>query len=318
MDAPERVLYRVGALMSAKEGKTASSGGALQRSSDASASASIQAEPPTSGTFSRDPRQLVKALVYALLLVNFVQYILIDIDVARHTMHSGWKWHDWTAAFATTLDETAWFVLLVLLELETYVLSDEAFTPVRVWLMQIVRLICILFIGHAVLAFGKDLVELSRSSDLAVVDPCELAGRDLSFARNLDYVEIETDTCASIEAAPPLVLFDQAQLVTDRSGMRIEWELAWADFIEVVVWLAILALIEIRVRLQDRGITAGAAFRFARVLTPSLYGVLWVIAAYWAFRGHWVYTWDEALWILGFMAIGANLSQWRDEIEAAA
>ena len=309
-------FFREATLTSGQGAKTAGPDGALHGSSGARARAPIHAEPAASGAFFRDPRQLVKALVYGLLLVNFVQYILIDIDVARHTMHSGWKWHDWTAAFATTLDETAWFVLLILLELETYVLSDEAFTPVRIWLMQIVRLVCILFIGHAVLAFGKDLVELSRSCDLTVVDPCELAGQGLSFARNLAYVEIEADTCASIEAAPPLVLFDQKQLVTDRRGIRIEWELAWADFIEVVVWLAILALIEIRVRLQDRGITAGSAFRLARVLTPTLYGVLWLIAAYWAFRGHWVYSWDEALWILGFMAIGANLSQWRKEIEA--
>jgi hypothetical protein len=284
-------------------------------------SGSADTESPASqgGRFlSADPRQIIKIVVYSLLLVNFVHYVLDDINVARHTMHAGWQWHDWTGAFATTLDETAWFLLLILLELETYLLSDAAFTTMRVRVMQAVRVLCIVFIGHTVVAFGNALLELDRASELAAVDPCELVGQDLSFARNLAYEEIGADTCADIEATPPLILFDQEQLVTDEAGLRIEWELAWADFVEVVVWLLILAMIEVSVRLQDRGITAGPVFRLSRFTTPALYGILWLIAAYWAYRGHWVFAWDEALWILGFMAIGMNLSEWRDEIEAGA
>jgi hypothetical protein len=49
-----------------------------------------------------------------------------------------------------------------------------------------------------------------------------------------------------------------------------------------------------------------------------LYGILWCLAAYWAYRGHWIFAWDEALWILGFMAIGMNLSDWQEEIAQSA
>ena len=73
-------------------------------------------------------RQLIKVVVYSLLLVNFVHYLSNDITVMRHAVHDGWKIVDWTSAFATTMDESAWFVLLLLFELETYLLSDEAFT----------------------------------------------------------------------------------------------------------------------------------------------------------------------------------------------
>jgi len=264
---------------------------------------------------ARDPRQLLKAVVYSLLLVNFVQYVINDIHVAHYTVHAGWRWHDWTAAFATTLDESAWFILLILLELETYLLDDAAFTPLRLRVMQAFRLLCIVFIGHTVLAYGNTLVELSRSVELAQVDPCELVNRDLSFARNIEYTEITAETCGDIASSGPLTRFGQGQLVTDEAGLRIEWELAWADFIEILVWLLILAMIEVRVRLQDRGITSGVVFRVARILTPLLYATLWCIAAYWAHRGHWIFSWDEALWILGFTAIGMNLSQWRREID---
>jgi hypothetical protein len=53
-------------------------------------------------------------------------------------------------------------------------------------------------------------------------------------------------------------------------------------------------------------------------LTVALYGFLVCNAAYWAWKGHWVYAWDELLWIGGFVAIEMNLSEWRDEIDEAA
>jgi len=273
-------------------------------------------DSPGGRFFAMNPRQIIKIVVYTLLLVNFVHYVINDITVAGHTVHAGWKWHDWTAAFATTMDEAAWFLLLLLFELETYLLSDEAFTTTRVRVMQALRVLCILFIAHTVVAFGNYLLELGKATELVETSPCELVDRDLSFARNLQYQEIDGETCAAIDAAGTLFLFDQQQLVTDEAGMRVEWELAWADFAEVVLWLFILAMIEIMVHLQEKGITTGPALRSAQTLNAVLYGVLWLIAAYWAYRGHYVFAWDEALWILGFMAIGMNLSEWRKEIEA--
>lgn len=261
------------------------------------------------------PKQILKVAVYGLLLVNFVQYVSNDITVASHTFHDGWQWHDWTAAFATTLDEAAWFLLLFLFELETYLLSDSTFTPARVRLMHGLRLVCILLIGHAVVAYGNYLLELGRSLELAATDLCELAGRELSFARNLEYRDITAETCASLLATTPLYQFDQGQLVTDAAGLRVEWELAWADFLEVVFWVVILFFIELMVRLQERGITSGAVLHTARIAKAVFYGFLWLIAAYWAYRGHWMFAWDETLWILGFIAIDMNLSEWRDEID---
>ena len=80
------------------------------------------------------------------------------------------------------------------------------------------------------------------------------------------------------------------------------------------MWLFILFFIELRIRLQDRGISSSRLLSFATTIKGVLYGILWCLAAYWAYRGHWIFAWDEALWILGFMAIGMNLSDWRKEI----
>jgi hypothetical protein len=31
--------------------------------------------------------------------------------------------------------------------------------------------------------------------------------------------------------------------------------------------------------------------------------------------GHWLWAWDQTLWICGFWAIEYNMREWREEIE---
>tara|TARA_Y100001935_G_scaffold214817_1_gene186094 strand:- start:129 stop:989 length:861 start_codon:yes stop_codon:yes gene_type:complete len=263
---------------------------------------------------SLDVKQRLKLVVYALLIVNFAHYIGNDIEQAQHTFHSGWRWYDWTSNFATTLDELGWFILLFLLELHTYVLSDDAFTRGRLMAMNVIRLICYLAIGHAVFAFGEYLVDLAAATHHVDSALCAFANDGLSFTRNLEYWELDASNCGALSTGSEFYIFSQGQVISDASGMTIELELAWVDLVEVVVWLFILFLIELRIRLQDRGISSSRLLSFATTTKGVLYGILWCLAAYWAHRGHWIFAWDEALWILGFMAIGMNLSDWRKEI----
>ena len=242
--------------------------------------------------------------------------MLLDINQVNHTYHEGWRWFDWTSAFATTLDELGWFVLLFLLELETYILSDAAFTRFWVRCMKVVRFLCYLVIGHAVVAYTEYLYDLFNSVEHVGVSLCSFVDQGLSAARNLEYQVLDAGNCNSFSTETTFYIFSQGQVITDAAGMRVEFELAWADIVEVLFWLLILALIEVRLQLQDRGISRSRLLSFAENAKVFLYGTLWLIAGYWAFRGHWLFAWDEALWILGFMAIGMNLSQWREEIEA--
>jgi len=265
-----------------------------------------------------DLKQRLKLVVYALLLVNFAHYIGNDIEQAQHTFHSGWRWYDWTSNFATTLDELGWFILLFLLELETYVLSDDAFTRGRVIAMNVIRLICYIAIGHAVFAFGEYLADLASAVHHVDTTLCTFADEGLSFTHNLAYWELDTSNCAELSSGSEFYVFSQGQAISDAAGMAVELELAWADLVEVVVWLFILFFIELRIRLQDRGISSSRLLSFATSTKGVLYGALWCLAGYWAYRGHWIFAWDEALWILGFMAIGMNLSDWQKEIAQAA
>ncbi len=260
------------------------------------------------------PRQWLKLVVYSLLLVNFIHYFLDDIERARHVAHFGWGWNDWTANFATTMDELAWFMLLLVLELETYLLSDGAFTRGRVAALNFVKVICYLTIGHTIFVFAKYVIDLADAVRIVDTHLCAFADQGLSFTRNLAFWELNATNCTEPSSNNEFFLLLQNQAITDAQGMVIEYELAIADLIEVVVWLVILLFIELMIKIQDRGISSNLFLSFATLSKSLLYGVLWLVAGYWAFRGHWIFAWDETLWILGFMAISMNLSDWRKEL----
>ena len=56
--------------------------------------------------------QWIKWIVYLLLLVNWAFYIQDDWRIAEHTLRNGGSILDWSGAFATSIDELAWFALL--------------------------------------------------------------------------------------------------------------------------------------------------------------------------------------------------------------
>jgi hypothetical protein len=102
-------------------------------------------------------------------------------------------------------------------------------------------------------------------------------------------------------------------VITDRGGYELERKHVWVDLNDACQWLIVVLLIEMAVRLQNRGVTGGVLIGMTHVVR-FLYGVLFAHALFWLWVGHWVYAWDQTLWIWGFWIIGRNLSQWRDEI----
>ena len=147
---------------------------------------------------------------------------------------------------------------------------------------------------------------------------CVFSEQDLTFSRNLTYWDLNATNCKDLSSETEFFIFAQGQAITDASGMQTELELSWADLLEVVVWIFILLIIELSVKIQGLGVGSSAVLRGATAINYSLYGVLWVIAAYWAHRGHWLFAWDETLWILGFMAISTNLSDWRKQLSGVS
>ncbi len=260
-------------------------------------------------------QQVFKWVVYSLLFLNWLFYIHEDWTRWTHTATETAGFFGFTSEFATSIDVSAWLLLIAMLELETYALDDETLDGWVTRILHGVRLLCFVMIAHTVWAFGNAVVayEQTRAVD-GVSDLCDLAGRGVSHVYNLEYTEVNETNCADLGTKGQIYWLGDNPLVTDLEGLELERKLAWADLIEVVVWLLILAAIEIVVRLQDRNITGGLLLWTMTKVKLALYAVLLGLGIYWAHLGHWLYFWDEILWIGGFAVIEMNVSDWRSEI----
>lgn len=260
-------------------------------------------------------QQLIKWTVYSLLLLNWALYFQEDWHNAQYTLANGGSFLEWTSAFGTSLDEAAWFGLLLLWELETYALPDEALNRVMQWAFLALRGICYVFLAHTVFAWATAFYDLEETrSSPEITSLCQLAGQDVSFAYNQHYTLIDESNCDSLSSGPEYYYVDSTA-VTDSAGFRLETRSAWVDLQDAVTWLLIMFSIELGIMLQERDITGGPLTLVSRMV-KVFYGVLFFDAAYWAWLGHWLWAWDQVLWICGFWAIEYNLKEWRDQIDS--
>jgi|TARA_B110000305_G_scaffold47330_1_gene50619 hypothetical protein len=272
------------------------------------------------GPYPLNTLQLLKLVVYSLLIFNFFLYIRDDFVTSSHTLRSGSTFLEITRSFATTIDESAWITLLLLFELETYLLSDDPLSRSKALLMQVIRLICYVSLAHTLYAWFGNLMELYASVPIeGVTSLCQMVSEDVSYAFNLVYTEINQSNCASLSTATQFFYVDPPTflIVEDHAGLVIEKQLAWIDLFEAITWLVILFTIEVAVWLQDRNIGKGLIFKVLKATKLSLYSLLWTAVAYWIYRGHYMFAWDEFVWIAGFTAIEMNMVEWRKEINEA-
>ena len=280
----------------------------------------MNAKVITIGQQSFEIRQTIKWLVYTLVIINFGFYIRNDLVIAGHTLYSGSSLLEISRAFATTIDESAWIILLLLFEIETYLLSDDPLSRTKTLLMQGIRLVCYVSLAHTLYAYGVYLAEIYAALPVeGVTNLCQLIGKDLSYASNLVYSKINSSNCASLSSANQFFYVDPPTffIVEDAAGLAIEKQLAWIDIFEAIIWLLILLSIEVAVWLQDRNIGQGLIFKTLSITKWCLYSLLWAAAGYWIYRGHYMFAWDEFVWIAGFVAIEMNIVEWRNEINDA-
>lgn len=266
---------------------------------------------------NRPIAQFIKWVVYSLLLVNFGYYFVEEIYISSHTLRHGGSLVEWAGEFATTIDEFAWLSLLLLFELETYQLSDETLARRRVkWTLHLLRGLLYVMLVHTVVERVDSVLDYRLVPLASEVDSlCEVADREISFGRNYRYTLIDASNCDTLGEGTRFY-FIEPTVITDRQGYRLEGNLVRVDLNDACVWLIVVLLIELSVRLQNRGVTNGT-LRVVGVVTKLLYGVLFAHAIFWLWLGHWVYAWDQTLWICGFWIIGLNLDEWRAEISQA-
>ena len=263
----------------------------------------------------------IKLAVYSLLLINFVFYFIDDWVIAGHTLHADSTFLQWTSAYNTTIDETAWLLLLFLFELETHLLSGRDLSRSFEMLSLAVRVCCYVVLAHTPYAYAITIYDLSQATLIEGVDDlCQLADQNLSYAYNLVYTKINDENCSQLSSATEFFFNDPPDnlIIQDEAALALEIRSAWVDLAESITWLLILFSIEVVVWLQDKDVRSGLLIRGANVAKVLLYSLLWFAIGYWIFLGHYMFAWDEFVWIVGFVAIEMNVVEWRNDIEEPA
>jgi len=218
-------------------------------------------------------------------------------------------------AYAATIDTFAWVVLLLMFELETYVLEDHHYSPVVTWTLHGVRVLCYTFIVYAFYGYFVNLTFLLQSSPLSgVTDLCSLVSSGWSYAIDIDeYTQLSAANCASFSDAGTFLRFDGILAVVDADGFSAIRNLALIDVINSAVWLLVVLILEIDVWLQERNRLEGAAVRISNAFKVVFYGTLLFTATFWGVKGDFVDFWDAFLWLVAFVFIELNVFEWRQE-----
>lgn len=259
--------------------------------------------------------QLFKYSVYALLTLNIYLFFSEEWAASAYRFSNGIDLSDIIEGFAASIDTAAWVVLLLMFELETYVLDDSHFTKRVTWTLHGLRAICYIFIVYAFYGYLTKLVFLSGTGPLPnVSDVCALVDGQWAYA--IDFDEYETLTaanCASFSAAHSFLQYPGMFAVVDQTGFTDILRLAWVDVINAAVWLLVVIVLEIDVRLQERHKLEGVVFRLSNLSKYILYSVLFLAAVYWGIKGDFVDFWDAFLWLVAFAFIELNVFEWRQE-----
>lgn len=259
--------------------------------------------------------QYFKYAVYLLLAMNVYWFFAEEVAAARVEFPDGVSFTQLIEAFPAAIDTANWLVLLLMFELETYVLEDRHSTPRVRWALHGLRSACYALILYAFYGYITTVTTLGEVSLMDNVHSlCALASESWSYAIDLDeYVAITVANCATFTDADAFYRIRDLNAVVDASGLRDIRALAWVDVINAGVWILVVLVLEMDVRLQERGVMEGGILKVSNAVKFVLYSILFLAAIYWGIKGDFVDFWDAFLWLVAFFFIEMNVVEWRQE-----
>ncbi len=257
---------------------------------------------------------VIKWSVYGILTFNFVLYLQDDLLAYRSSVAKDAPISELLETFATTIDTVAWLGLIFLLELETYLLSDNVLESWLGKLLRGFRLLCAVSIAYAAIGYTIIAFDYYKITPQPQVENlCDLASQGIWLQTDsADYREISLENCTEISSGPPYYKVDQNVSLIDAPTLQKVQSMEWINVVNAWVWLLVVALIEIEIWLQWRD-RFGRSLRVVQTAKTGSYLVLWTCAFAWLYFGYTLYGLDAIVWIAGFWAIELNLTEWEQE-----
>ena len=259
--------------------------------------------------------RVFKYTIYALLSVNVYLFFIDDWQASDHVFSNGVGIGQIIEAFVATIDTGAWVILLLLFELETYVISEKNIVGSLKLTLHGVRVFCYGFILYSFYGYVSKCMMLYGFVPLDSTDLCALREAFPSFMTDLDeFTSITADNCHQFSGTA-LSGAAAIQVATDASSLRSAQHLAWADVINSATWLLVVLFLEIDVRILLKHDRFNRFLVYNNYIKGILYLTLLVVAIYWGVTAALLDFWDAFLWLVAFAFIEMNIFNWQAQAE---
>jgi hypothetical protein len=259
--------------------------------------------------------QIFKYCIYSLLALNVYLFFADEWTAANHLFIGGVNLEDIFQAFSASIDTAAWVVLLLLFEMETYVLSDTQVERHR-WSLHGVRILSYFFILLSYQGYWAKALDLYEVSPLQAGTACELVDHETFYMTTLDEFEALTlENCQELPAEGGFVQLNDTDIISDAEVLSDTRALAWLDVFNASLWLLIVVMLELDVWMQLKEKESRVYTLASGASKVILYSGLLIAALYWGWAGAFIDFWDAFLWLVAFVFIEMNVINWREESE---
>ncbi|MDH5738206.1 MAG: hypothetical protein OEZ23_07830 [Gammaproteobacteria bacterium] len=262
---------------------------------------------------------IIKYLVYGYLCYNGLQFYADETAAGATTFQNGLSLASIIEVYSATIDTTFWIMLVVLLELETYIIDDEVLHKASVkWSLMGARGVCY---GMIVWAWYGYIVKFLFQADIdpmSVADACTLVSQNFSLLLGLEeYVRLDNSNCSTL-AGQELFRLGGHNIVAPLADLEYARNVAMIDIFNSSSWIGVVIILEVDLWYQLKGAYTGRIYWISYVIKAILYSILIGCALAWGYTGVWLDISDAALWLFAFFFIELNLFQWHEETEEEA
>lgn len=261
--------------------------------------------------------QLFKYSVYTAVFINVFLFLRKELASGAHRFSEGFTLENFTDAFTSTIDTAAWVVLLILFELETWVIPYEKLQGSLKWIFRAIRALCYAVIVTSFFGYIQNYFWLAPFELVDLTSLCEFTGQ--SWMIELDEFEtITAENCAGLAEGNQYYKYSNKTIFTDNSLLKETYWLAVIDILNSLAWILVVIVLEVDVWLQLKNQFKGRVFTISRYIKNVLYLTLLFAAIYWGIFGDFLEFWDAFLWIVAFVFIEMNLLEWKAETDQLA
>ncbi|BFM11694.1 hypothetical protein R50072_18470 [Simiduia litorea] len=259
--------------------------------------------------------QVFKYAIYSLLVVNLYLFFQENTAAIAHTFSNGIELHQLGEAYSDTIDTLSWVLLLLLFELETYIVNDKYLTNRVKLALFVLRSLSYVFIFYSLYGYISRYIAVLSASPFSVADACNLVNTNFSQIISLnDYQPLNAASCSELNNTD-LMRLNGTEIIGSLEAYEIIENLAVVDVINALTWVLIVVVLEIDVYLQTSNKVMGPFLSLSNWVKAGLYGTLLACAIYWWIDGDFLDFWDAFLWLIAFVFIEMNIFEWQEEIQ---